>query len=312
MKIIFFVLAFVPIVVVAQENFPDSLSWKIELQGFNDAKSPKFRSDMPPEGKSFIIYGNPNQLSSINKIINEKVKEYDPEEHVAVKMTFATTNVVLRDTMKAAKVKKFFNKHSILVSDCEVFDYRPPVWTSPFQSNNQTGLQADIDTKEKIEGNGSLKLKGKKYPDKDYVCSLSRWLQTHSNSYQSDINIPDATPENFWIFLYVFGRGDSTTYLNLMVRESGSEGGFNTDAYDYYEYNLPLNFAGWKQIALKYSDITPVASNNYVNSNQKLGQYGDHIRNIKYIQKIQYTFDSKTDDKVVEMNIDNLMILYNK
>src|SRR6185437_10996554 len=151
MRIIFFLLVVVPVVVFGQD-YPDSLSWKIELKGFNDAKSPKFRKEDAPKGKSFTIYGGPNQLDTVGRMIDEKVKQFDPEEHVAIKMTFATTKVVLSDTMKAEKLKKFFKQHSILLSDCDVFQYRPPVWSSPFQENNQTGLQASIDTKEKVTG----------------------------------------------------------------------------------------------------------------------------------------------------------------
>ena len=157
-----------------------------------------------------------------------------------------------------------------------------------------------------------MKLKGKKYADKKYVCSLSRWLQTNSNAYQADINIPNATPENFWIFLYVYGSGDSTASIKFLIRERGSEGGFNTDAYDYYKYTIPLDFTGWKQIALKYTDMIPTESEKLTNSNRPMGESGDHIKNIKYIQKIQYTLMSEVDDKVVEVNLDNLMILYNK
>ena len=312
MKIVFFILAFVPVLLVAQD-FPDSLSWKIEFQGFNDAKSPKFRSDIPPQGKSFIIYGNPNQLSSVNKMINEKVKEYDPEEHVAVKMTFATTNVVLRDTMKAAKVKKFFNKHSILLSDCEVFNYAPPEWTNPFQYNNQLGIKSDIDkTIPPAQGKGSLKMQGKKYPNNYYVCSLIRWFYTSPVSTQANIYIPTTNPQEIWMLLYVYGTEDTSAFFNLLISEMGDDGGTNNlNARNIYTYTLPLKFKGWKQVAIRYSDLIPTRSRD-VNSNQTMGNIGDRKMRPDNIKSIQYTLASKTNDKEVAMNIDNLMILYNK
>ena len=298
MKIIFFILFFIPVLGSAQD-FPDSLSWKIELEVVN-------------RGQKQVIVGNSNQLSHINRLIEEKTKKFNPDANISVLMTFAGTNVSLHDTMPAKKVKKFFGSHSILLSECEMFNFYPSLWANPYEGNDQLGVIAEIDQKTPpIQGQGSLRMGGKNYPNKRYACSLVRVLNALDMSIVSINLSPEIDSANIWFFLDVYGKGDPDAVFTLMVRERGTDAIYNNNTFDYYKYDIPLNFTGWKQVGVRYSDMTSTIFRN-MNNNRVSGDNGDKKKETKYLQDINYILWSTKDDKVVEMNIDNLMILYNK
>ncbi len=298
MRVIFFLLVFVPLIVVAQD-YPDSLSWKIELERVN-------------HGRVTTLTGNLEQLKNIGQLMHKHVEKYMPDDNISILMTFAGTNVSLHDTLPVKKVKKFLSEHSILLSYCETFNFYPSLWRNPYEGNDQLGVLAEIDQVTKpAQGTGSFHMKGKNYPNKRYACSLVRVLNGWDMNTVS-INLPqEVDSANLWFYMDVYGRGDSDAVFTLKVRERGKDAVYNNNAFDYYQYDIPLNFTGWKQVAVRYSDMT---SSIFIdmNNNRISGDMSDRKKEVKYLQDINYILSSTKDDKVVEVNLDNLMILYNK
>lgn len=275
------------------------LSWKINAKGIKS-------------GKTESLEGGSKDLENCWKKLSEKLAVSIPEENVVVEMTFTNTNVVLVDTLESSKIKKFPKKHFEILSNCEVFNYDFPEWTSPFYNN--AVIKAEIDFKNSSpEGKGCLRLEGRDENRDGYVCSLTKHFKNIYTSNSSVITSLKSGAKDTWIFFYAYGNGNPLDAVQLLVSEGSPQGLMeNESIIGFYSYDIPLDFVGWKQFAIRYSDLKPTVP-FFVNDNRKkFGEQGDAVLDPKELMGIQFTLVTKAPGAQASVCLDKLMILYNR
>ncbi|HSZ25875.1 MAG TPA: hypothetical protein VK766_09165 [Cytophagaceae bacterium] len=255
-------------------------------------------------GRGKIFTGTPNDLSSFKKYFKEHTQGME-NDVLAIEMKFNNTNVVLTDTLPYAKAVHFFKNHSFLLSDCEIFEYSgggrgrsATLWDDP-SLNSTNAVVCEVDTRTPAaEGDGSLLMQGTSAESKNkkYVCSLRRKIK--SGEFY---NISD--PSSIWFSLYLKGELDSDAFFRLSVWQNDS--GIivrSPENNQMYYTDIPLNFTDWKQFAIRYSDMHP----------NKAIRNDNQTQNPQYISSIVYGLYTKDTTTKAQVNMDYLMILYDK
>ena len=275
------------------------LQWKIRCKGLST-------------GREKIITGNSKQINQVREMLSKDMENvFDPKEKVFVEMKFLHTDAVLSDTLSPSKLSKFWPTHTLLLSSCETYNYPYEEWLSPFYNNPQN-VKSDID---KItpapEGSGSFFMGGADKKGNNYVSTLTKNFQsTLSGNIYTKLQSDE---DNTWIFFYAYGKGDHNAYLQVLVSEKLARGlTENRESFaDGFVYNLALDFIGWKQFAIRYSDLRPIQAID-INNLSKPGIYAGGARKPDKIACLQYNLMSVPAGSTVSVNLDKLMILYNK
>jgi len=253
---------------------------------------------------SVVITGGPNDLKNLSQIVSEKTVHLNQDEKAIVSLTFPGTNVFIADTLQLKKIKSFIKKHCFTVSPCESFDFQQPLWISPLQGNEV--VKADLDRKIFIQGKASIFMEGRDETRDAYVCSLVRSLK--DIFFQAYDDSPKSAPDKTWFFFYVYGEGNPNAHFNLLVTQSSEFKSNNRDVTNYYNYMFPLDFKGWKQIAIRYSDMKSINATN-ISNGEVSGTKATDGKSSRKIVSVQYTLISSSPEEYVRMNLDNLLIL---
>ena len=252
--------------------------------------------------------GGADDLKHIRKIYKEKTAGLNEDDLYKVEMTFSNTNVFLIDSaVSLSKGKHIFDDHSILFTACEMYDFdgrggSGPLWTEPFAGTKNT-VSSDIDKKIVAEGHGSLFMEGNCVKSSDgRVCSLRKVVSNANLSMtgggasgaNTGGNVPTLKSDrnNTWFFLYLYGNEDPDAFFQLMVVAKD----LKTGSTNYSNHKIPLNFKGWKTIAIRYADMNGDAQ----------GQIPENITSV------DYRLMSDKPEKKVRVNIDYLTVLFNK
>lgn len=260
-------------------------------------------------GKEKTIGAGPDNLFTIWKSIEDSLKGFTPDEEVAIEMQFFQTDAVLRDTLPLPKIKKFPKAHLELLSNCELFSYDFPEWSSPFE--NQSAISAEIYTRnDPPQGKGCLKMEGTDDNEDGYICSLTKHFRHPYSDNSSVTTSLSSAADNTWIFFYAYGEDQKNDVLLLLVNEVDMIAD-NKQTMDYYGYKIPLDFHGWKQFAVRYSDLQPIDAISVNDSRQKLGQQGNRIQDPAKLAGIQFTLATDFPGSKASCYLDNMMIIYN-
>ena len=83
----------------------------------------------------------------------------------------------------------------------------------------------------------------------------------------------NASPDNIWVNIYIYGTGDPNNSVDLEYQEDdlGSSVGYNGASDDAWVAHLTLDHKGWKLFSIKYSDLV-------LTSNKLFGGSGNHIK----------------------------------
>ncbi len=274
---------------IQEEPSIHSLDWIFKVRNSSD---------------STIITGGPNDFKNLSQIVSGKTVHFNQEEKAIVSLTFPGTNVFISDTLQLKKIKSFIKRHSFTMSPCESFEYQQPLWISPLDGNEV--VKADIDRKAFVQGKASIFMEGRDETRDGFVCCLVRSLK--DIFYQSFDDSPKSAPDKTWFFFYVYGEGNPNAHFNLLVTQSSEFKNNNRDVTNYYNYMFPLDFIGWKQVAIRYSDMKSTSATN-ISNGEVSGTKATDGRSSRKIVSVQYTLISSSPEEYVRMNLDNLLIL---
>jgi hypothetical protein len=269
-----------------QEVNADSISWTVRCNSLNKGNERKFT-------------GTPDDLNHFKKHFEENTKGME-QDLIVIEMTFNSTKMVLKDTLPYGKAAHFFQNHSVLLSDCESYDFAGRIggrygglWLPPFFNSKNT-IDSEIDEKTKpAEGKGYFYMSGtsENSPNKKFVCELTRKITPDDFVFHSE-------PSDTWFSLYIRGESDPNAYFRLGVSQQES-----VHSNNYYYTDVSLNFSGWKQIAVRYSDMQLAKPANDIPI---------QIQNTSYIKSIHYGLFSKDPTAKVRANLDYLMLVFTK
>jgi hypothetical protein len=278
------------------QSFSDSLNWTVKCVNLKSHRE-----------RSYSV--TPNDLASFHQLFKEKTAGFENEDMVYIKVKINGTDVVLEDTLSYGKAKHFWANHALLLTDCEEYIYASytkqgslgasgGTWTGAILNRSFDNIESDIDTDLKSpQGSGSFYIeyggKAKEEIKKTYPSLTRNHLGKENYFYQKE------APEDVYFFFYLYGTENANASLRLKVREFDTY--FSHDAkFDSYFYVIPLNFKGWKQFAIRYSDmqIDKKASNSNL------------IKEPEKINSISYMLVNESTNEKARLNIDYLMILH--
>ncbi|HWZ21009.1 MAG TPA: hypothetical protein VNW06_00060 [Cytophagaceae bacterium] len=275
------------------QSFSDSLNWTVKCINLRNHSERSYS-------------GTPNDLPSFQKLFKEKTVGFENEDLVYIKLKFNGTDAILEDTLPYSQAKHFWTNHSLLLSDCEEYNYssysgrggRRGLWVEPMFNKSFNNIESEIDRKLKApQGSGSFYLEygGEANEDtrKIYPSLTRNQLQTENIFYKNK------NPKDLYFFLYLYGTGNANAIFSLNVTEFNMYD-FHDNKFDFYSYTIPLSFKGWKQFAIRYSDMKI----DMKRSTSNLTREPDKINSISY-----GLINGLTKEKA-RLNIDYLMLLH--
>ena len=97
---------------------------------------------------------------------------------------------------------------------------------------------------------------------KDWLIGL---VDFNANAYNNNVTFPFSTnPENEYFNVLIYGDPDPKTNMTKALfqfkEDENANGTFNSNNEDEYDYEIKVNWEGWKLISIKYSDITTLVN----------------------------------------------------
>ncbi len=163
-----------------------------------------------------------------------------------IQLTFDGENDTLESVIKIINPKI---NQGFLVADFETgFN---PGWSTFIQSGADMDFQIKTDSNA-AQGNSYYNMAGTVNWD-----WLIGYVYFNANSYGAPHYPLTANPDNLYFNLMVYGEpGLQNTLLLFQFQEDDDgNGAFNNTSEDLYSFEIPVTWAGWKLVSIKYSDI---------------------------------------------------------
>jgi hypothetical protein len=275
---------------------------------------PGWELEIRADENNFRKYsGNGQNLKSLNKMMEKDMELWNSYQTIVMKMTFNNTNILLTDTISPKKLKSFYKKHSAPITNCESFNFAFPEWYSPFYFNPGP-VKSEIVINDSVpEGKGCLLLEGTDHNEDGYICSFTKHYKHLMSDYTGIVPAPRTDADQTWISFYAFGYGDTNSVVSVMVcEESPESGGHDEDRVGFYSATVPLDFYGWRQIAIKYSELEKTVPWYINNPGQRFGKLGDTKKDPGHLLNIQFGLSTKRKGAKATVLLDNINLLFNK
>jgi|TARA_R110000737_G_scaffold115473_1_gene148383 hypothetical protein len=168
------------------------------------------------------------------------------EEVCDVKLSFTGETDTLTTTVKIINPKL---NPGFLVSDFETG--MNPGWSTFIQSGADMDFQIKTDATA-AQGNSYYNMAGT--VDWDWLIG---YLYFPASAYGAPQYPLASNPDNVYFNLLIYGEpGMVNTLLLFQFQEDeDGNGGFSGSSEDMYSLEIPVNWAGWKMVSIKYSDI---------------------------------------------------------
>jgi hypothetical protein len=196
------------------------------------------------------------------------------EELCDVKVSFSGESDTLETTIKIIHAKL---NPGFLVADFE--SGLNPGWTSFIQSGADMDFQIKTDAFAP-QGNSYYNMAGT--VDWDYLIG---YLYFPASAYGAPQYPLSTNPDNVYFNLMIYGEPGlvNTILLFQFQEDEDANGGFSNSSEDMYSLQIPVNWAGWKMVSVKYSDI-PCLVNGSPSSPNGNGQHNpDKIQQINML-----------------------------
>lgn len=263
----------------------EALKWKMTCTGLS-SKSEK------------VFTGNSSTFLSSPRLFEDSLKYYFKGENISVSLTHDSTSLLLTDTINYREMRTFFAEKLNNLSSCEKMSFSYPEWLTPLivEKNTQFAIDKSMSAP---EGDAYLKISGKK---KGTICSFSKYFKNeYANNYVSVIS-PVASADQTWIFFYAYGTGDTADLVQLMVYQTVYKKGVSTTILQKaFTYKIPLNFEGWKPIAVRYSDL--VVPEGLDDTTERIP---------KDLSSIEFSLVTHSEDGEATVYLDHIMLLANR
>ena len=221
-------------------DFTKLVEWKITIKGLNS-------------GAKKIITGKSKIIDAGNSFWNGSTTEFPmfKPEKCAVELTFVTEPDTLRDTVKIIQTKV---NQGFLVADFE--GGMMTGWTTFVQSG--ANMSFGVNTSSPVpQGNKFYNMAGT--VNWDWLIGL---IDFPASAYGSPRFPLNANAQNVYFNVLVWGEPGLTNALLLFQfrEDENNNGVFESSIEDQYDYQLNVNWSGWKLISIKYSDLVTLVN----------------------------------------------------
>ncbi|HVD99849.1 MAG TPA: carbohydrate binding domain-containing protein [Cytophagaceae bacterium] len=244
-------------------------------------------------GKEVEFSGTPNSLESFDKLLKENTSGFENTDSVSIKLKFLETDVVLEDVTDYRNARRFWDKHSYSLTE-----------TNPIKTGVNIGARAkqdwvtsrttlvDFAPKDAVEGDSYFHFTNIQ-SDSATITWVGRKIK---NTELPPYMKLESDPEHTWFFFYLHGTENSNEVFQLRVNEQDAK---NITLRDFFYYEIPLDFKGWKQLVIPYSAL-------------KLDELASTSNRRKESDQIIYVFYQlvNKDTKPAVLDIDELLILH--
>ena len=176
-------------------------------------------------------------------------------------------------------------------------------WTKFFQSG------ANMDCKVKTdnvapEGGSYLNMAGT--VNWDYLIGL---VDFPASAYNSAVTFPlNTNPDAVYFNCLIYGTSSANPSLVLFQfkEDENSDGTFSASNEDEYDYQITVDWEGWKLISIKYSDIVTLVNGNPATPK------GNGLHNPNKLSKISMLHLANPNNGFASTKLDYLMFSNNK
>ncbi len=272
--------------VVFSARFNKIVDWRISIKG----KSSKAEK---------VITGSSKTIDASNAIWNGSTTTFPVFKKEDCDVTLTITNVV--DTFKISE--KIIGKKTnagFLITDFETGILT--AWTKFTQNGANMDFQVKTDT---------LAPEGAKYLNMagtvtwDWLIGL---IDFPASAYGTAKTLPlNANPESVYFNALIYGTSSANPSIVLFqIREDENENGiFDANTEDQYDYEVRVNWSGWKLVSIRYQDIPSLV--NGAPSTPK----GNGLHNANKINKISMLHLANPSDGFASAKIDNIIFTEN-
>ena len=268
-------------------SFNKIVSWEIAIEGqSSNAKK--------------IISGQSRVIALNNALWNgstTKLPMFKSEKCIAkLKIEGVSDSFILNVFVKNPKVNDGF-----IIADFETG--LKTSWTKFFQSG------ANMDCKVKTdnlapEGGSYLNMAGT--VNWDYLIGL---VDFPASAYNSAITFPlNTNPDAVYFNCLIYGTTSANPSLVLFQfkEDENSDGTFSASNEDEYDYQVTVDWEGWKLVSIKYSDIFTL-----VNGNPSTPK-GNGLHNPNKLSKISMLHLANPNNGFASTKLDYIMFSNNK
>lgn len=216
-------------------QFSKVVDWKIAIRGLTS-------------GAQKIITGKSNSIDVTNSSWNGSITDLPmfTSEPCSVTLTFPTEKDSVKRTVKVIKPK---TNSGYLISDFESGFNN--LWTKFVQS----GALMDCQIRRVppiAQGNNYYNMAGT--VNWDWLVSLIDFNAKANGVDRFPLN---PNPENLYFNVMVWGEPglDNSILLFRFLEDDNKNGTFESSSEDQYDYELKINWSGWKLISIKYSSL---------------------------------------------------------
>lgn len=263
-------------------SFNKIVNWKISISG-NTSKANK------------VITGQSRVISLSNALWNGSTTQFPmfAIENCTAKLTIED---VLDSFMLPIRIKQTKVNQGFLIADFEAG--LNASWTKFIQSG------ANMDFKVKSD---AFSPQAKSYLNMagtvnwDYLIGL---IDFPAKAYNSNVTFPlNANADAVYFNCLIYGVPNTNTSLVLFQfkEDENSDGTFNANNEDEYDYQVTVDWVGWKLVSIKYSDIVTL-----VNGSPSSAK-GNAIHNPDKISKISMLHLANPNDGFASTKIDYLI-----
>jgi hypothetical protein len=273
--------------VVFSAAFNKVVNWQISIEG-QTSKAKK------------IISGEGRAISVSNAVWNGSTTEFPifKAEVCLAKLTIKEITDTFSVNITVAKPKV---NAGLVIADFETGINS--TWTKFVQS----GASMDFNVKtDSLAPQGAKYLKMAGTVNWDYLIGLIDYPAT---AYGGAPTLPlETNPENVYFNCMVYGVPNTNQSIILFQfkEDENADGTFNSNNEDEYDYEIKVNWEGWKLISIKYSDITTL-----VNGAPAVPK-GNGLRNPNKIGKISMLHLANPNDGFASSKIDYLIFTSSK
>ena len=221
-------------------SFTKLVDWKITIKGLSS-------------GAKKIITGKSKVIDSGNSLWNGSTTEFPmfKAEKCAVELTFVSEPDTLRDTVKILQTK---TNPGFLVADFE--NGMMTGWTTFVQSG--ANMSFGVNTSSPVpQGNKFYNMAGT--VNWDWLIGL---IEFPASAYGSPRFPLNTNAQNVYFNVLVWGEPGLTNALLLFQfrEDENNNGVFESATEDEYDYQINVNWSGWKLISVKYSDLVTLVN----------------------------------------------------
>jgi hypothetical protein len=270
-------------------QFNESVSWTIEVKGLTSqaVKTITGLSDRVDESNSLwlgthddlMFFQSGEEVEATLSILGVQ----DPQ-----KVNFKITNA------------RIYPGGKEMGSGFEGFEYNHVDW---YYSPYPTRTVGEKVTTPVIEGKYAFKLSGIDNNNDFYIGAVRRTLPR---------NFLTSATKDFYVNVFVYGNGGNTSRLKVSLKHDsdskfsyGVPQNYEDTKDDAYEYEVPINFTGWKLINIKYSLFTRTPDKDF-------GGSGPNIKDPGKLVFVDFALLTKTVGEKAEVVLDYPTITFDK